>query len=203
MSDDSDDDDDDDDADDDDDDDDATHSWLYPKQQGISGQNRSGKVTRRICGAVRLYCKQQRHLWSAQTPAVHLNPRASISPTQCGFKRTGALKSALGSSFRHDVSVRESERERDRPTFQEHPADCRDFKVRLSPQPAAADELGARQQQQRAPAWSSGPLSQTTTSGATRTLSSDSHDGKSPVGPRSNRQLVVWAPNIQYLLKRQ
>lgn len=43
-------------------------------------------------------------------PTVHLS--ANISPTQCGFKRTGALKSELGSSYLHDVSRRESERER-------------------------------------------------------------------------------------------
>lgn len=46
-------------------------------------------------------------------PAIHLH-HASISPTQCGFKRTGALKSAAGSSFYHDVSRRESESERER-----------------------------------------------------------------------------------------
>lgn len=40
---------------------------------------------------------------------LHLS--VSISPTQCGFKRTGALKSVVGSSFSHDVSRKESERE--------------------------------------------------------------------------------------------
>lgn len=68
---------------------------------------------RRISGALWL-------LQTAEASVVHTHiPRhpptslsASISPTQCGFKRTGALKSALGSSFRHDVSRRESERER-------------------------------------------------------------------------------------------
>lgn len=45
-------------------------------------------------------------------PAIHLHLSASTSTTQCGFKRTGALKSVVGSSFRHDVSRRESERER-------------------------------------------------------------------------------------------
>lgn len=39
---------------------------------------------------------------------IHLSPNGSISRTQCGFKRTGALKSAAGSSFSHDV--REGER---------------------------------------------------------------------------------------------
>ncbi|KAK2904215.1 hypothetical protein Q8A73_010872 [Channa argus] len=42
-------------------------------------------------------------------PAIQLHRSASISPTQCGFKRSGALKSVVGSSFRHDVSRRESE----------------------------------------------------------------------------------------------
>lgn len=45
-------------------------------------------------------------------PAIHLHLSVSISPTQCGFKGTGALKSAVGSSFSHDVSRRKSERER-------------------------------------------------------------------------------------------
>lgn len=44
--------------------------------------------------------------------AFHLRLSVSISPTQCGFKSTGALKSTVGSSFIHDVSRRESERER-------------------------------------------------------------------------------------------
>ncbi|KAI9526739.1 Protocadherin-11 X-linked [Dissostichus eleginoides] len=47
-------------------------------------------------------------------PAIHLHLSASISPTQCGFKRTWALKSAVGSSFRHDVIRRESDSERER-----------------------------------------------------------------------------------------
>ncbi|KAK2849056.1 hypothetical protein Q5P01_008890 [Channa striata] len=42
-------------------------------------------------------------------PAIQPHLGASVSPTQCGFKRSGALKPAAGSSFRHDVSGRESE----------------------------------------------------------------------------------------------
>lgn len=65
------------------------------------------------------------HLWSCVAtangrdicgphtqPAIQLHLRVSITPTQCGFKGTGALKSAVGSSFSHDVSRRKSERER-------------------------------------------------------------------------------------------
>lgn len=44
-------------------------------------------------------------------PSAYISVQASL-PTQCGFKRSGALKSVLGSSFRHDVSRWESERER-------------------------------------------------------------------------------------------
>lgn len=47
-------------------------------------------------------------------PAILLHPSVSISPsTQCGFKRSGALKSAAGSSFSHDVSRRERARGRE------------------------------------------------------------------------------------------
>lgn len=58
------------------------------------------------------YCKTAEASVVHTYPTIHLHLGASISPTQCGFKRTGALKSVLGSSFRHDVSRRESERER-------------------------------------------------------------------------------------------
>lgn len=66
---------------------------------------------RRISKAVWLLQTAEASVVHTQ-PAIHLHLSVSISPTQCGFKRTGALKSAVGSSFSHDVSRRESERER-------------------------------------------------------------------------------------------
>ena len=78
---------------------------------GIKREQCPPLAFRRICGAVWLLYTAEASAVRAP-PAIHLHLRASISPTQCGFKRTGALKSAPGSSFRHDVSARESERER-------------------------------------------------------------------------------------------
>ncbi|KAI9538816.1 hypothetical protein NQZ68_008892 [Dissostichus eleginoides] len=70
-------------------------------------------IQRRISGALLLLQTAEASVVHTY-PAIHLHLSASISPTQCGFKRTWALKSAVGSSFRHDVIRRESDSERER-----------------------------------------------------------------------------------------